>query len=696
VAIGRPLQKVLFRTVPIVAAVIAAGCGVFILVMTLRMVVLGWSPTPFWDQWDNIMSGRLLSWSWLVAQWNEHRIFIPRLIFWLDRWLAAETNIFDFALNILIQAAMTALLLWLALKGSAADRATRIWAGGLCLTFLFWAGQYENFLWGFQVQFFGVVLLAAAAFTTVALGPATGFGAAAAALLSGAALYTLASGILVPGLAFVLAIWVGRPRWYWIILLISAVGWSASYLWGYETPRAHSDPAEFFSHSGAVLFYLLVHLGGPFALAVRDLPSFSLAATFGAIGVALFVAGLALTLRHPAKPQQKALATLALYLLGAALLVSLGRVGYGPNQALSSRYSTPVLAFWLSTLLFWFSASANRPRLRLVAFAASAPIVMAAALSEPRMVENGLDFSLGRKLATPAILTDVNDSKLSNLYPHPDRLAERRALLLRFHTSLFAEGWTRLIGAKFGEHFVVNGAADCSGSFRRVQPIDEGPSGWSAVGTAWREGSRHPLRQIVLVGGDDRIVGYALGGFDSSSLGEEAYSEASAKPVWWTGDFGPTDPASVRAYAVDEPTGACLIASNPRTSPRAIALAPLPSPTPERGGFFDSITTDDRGLTIVGWGYLSSGDGQVLVDTDLPVRKTSLKRMPRPDVVRASNDASLRTSGIEVRLSLEPNSVDKNLHRLCVWTDDPKFGRRTLNDYLPTTGARPYVCDARR
>jgi hypothetical protein len=45
---------------------------------------------------------------------------------------------------------------------------------------------------------------------------------------------------------------------------------------------------------------------------------------------------------------------------------------------------------------------------------------------------------------------------------------------------------------------------------------------------------------------------------------------------------------------------------------------------------------------------------------------------------------------------LEPNSVDKNLHRLCVWTDDPKFGRRTLNDYLPTTGARPYVCDARR
>ena len=83
--------------------------------------------------------------------------------------------------------------------------------------------------------------------------------------------------------------------------------------------------------------------------AVRDQPSFSLAATFGAIGVALVVAGLALTLLHPAKPQQKALATLALYLLGGALLVSLGRVRFGTNQALSSRYSTPVLAFWLAT-----------------------------------------------------------------------------------------------------------------------------------------------------------------------------------------------------------------------------------------------------------------------------------------------------------------------------------------------------------
>ena len=73
------------------AAVIVAACGVFVVALTLRMVVLSWSPVPFGDQWDDLVSGRPLTWAWLVQQHNEHRVFVPRLIFWLDRWLGAET-----------------------------------------------------------------------------------------------------------------------------------------------------------------------------------------------------------------------------------------------------------------------------------------------------------------------------------------------------------------------------------------------------------------------------------------------------------------------------------------------------------------------------------------------------------------------------------------------------------------------------
>jgi hypothetical protein len=404
VTVRRSTQDISYTVASTAAAAIVAVCGLFVVAMTLRMAVLGWSPVPFWDQWRNLVSGRFLSWSWLVKQHNEHRLFVPRLIFWLDRWIASETNIVDFVVNVLMQAALAALLLWLALKDAAAGYATKIWVGGLCLALLFWAIQYENFLWGFQVQFFGVVLFAAAGFATVAMGPASGLGASAAVLLSGAAAYTLASGILVPPLAFILGLWVGRPRWYLAVLLIAAIGWSWSYLWGYETPRIHSDPRDVFSHLGAVCLHFLVQIGGPYFRAVDDRQDFYVAAIFGAIDVALLGGGLVLMVLQPAKPQQKTLVALAIYLLGATLLVALGRVRFGADQALSSRYATPVLAFWLSTLLLWFSATAFRPRLQLLTLLVGAPIAMLSAVTEPRFAEVGLDWVLDRKLAIPALL----------------------------------------------------------------------------------------------------------------------------------------------------------------------------------------------------------------------------------------------------------------------------------------------------
>jgi hypothetical protein len=320
---------------------------------------------------------------------------------------------------------------------------------------------------------------------------------------------------------------------------------------------------------------------------------------------------------------------------------------------------------------------------------------MTAALSESRFFEMGRYWAMGRNLATPALVVGINDPSLTDLYPNPNVVLERRAVLLQFHTSVFAEEWTRLMGANFADHFTVNVNARCSGSFQRVQPTDESGSDWSAVGAAWREGSDEPLRRIVLTTDDGRIVGYGFGGFDSSSVDQNLNLEAPARPVWWTGDLRTADPAKVRAYAVDDRAGACLIASNPRPSARpiAIALAPLPSPAPARAGHIDSTRVDGNMITISGWGYLSNGHGQVLVDTDLPVRWSTIKRAPRLDVVSAMHEPSLQNSGIEVRLILGDATADQIPQRLCVWTDDPKFGRRTLHNPAPGTGSPALICD---
>jgi hypothetical protein len=676
-------------------AALIAVCGILVVAMTLRMVVLGWSPAPFWDQWDNLISGRSVSWSWLIAQHNEHRLFVPRLVFWLDWLLSAETNIVDYACNVLSQTALFALLLWLALRDSRPGFDAKLWVGGLCLCLLFWAMQYENFLWGFQVQYFLVILFAAGCFTIVSLGPSTFAGSAGVFILSGAAVYTLASGIIVPGLALLLGLWARRPAWYNFVLLFAAVAWPALYLWGYSTPEHHSNPADLFSQLGPVLFYFFVELGGPFLRAIFGQKDyFHVAAYFGSVGLLLYFGALILVVMQGAKPSQKVFAMLGAYLLGAMALVALGRVRFGPAQALSSRYATPVSVFWLSTLLLWYSAGAFIPRVRGATLALCTVITILVVISEPAMVRNGLDFAVGRKVATPALLARVDDPLLEKLLDHPDAVIERRAQLLSAGTSVFADPWTRLMGASFEDNFRVDPRASCSGLFQRVQAIDETNSAWRATGIAWRSDSLTPLRRIIFVNVDGRIVGYGGGGLDSISVSDEADAQTADRPVHWLGDLVDRNPSAIQVYAVDDPHNACLIASRPRAVLRPIALAPLPSPSPELGGFVDVVTLQKNDVRVSGWGNLSSDDSRILVDTNLPIQSATLFRELRPDVVSSLHEPLLRKSGFQIRLKLQSKLQNERPYRACFWSEDPKFGRRLLNDSFRPEAKALFDCGA--
>ena len=64
-----------------------------------------------------------------------------------------------------------------------------------------------------------------------------------------------------------------------------------------------------------------------------------------------------------------------------------------------------------------------------------------------------------------------------------------------------------------------------------------------------------------------------------------------------------------------------------------------------------------------------------MIDTDLPIGSMTMHRSRRPDVVAAMRDASLLNAGIEIRLNLQSDPEKKGRRRLCIWTDDPKYGR---------------------
>jgi hypothetical protein len=412
------------------------------------------------------------------------------------------------------------------------------------------------------------------------------------------------------------------------------------------------------------------------------------------VGLLLYFGALILMVIQGAKPSQKVLAMLGAYLLGAMALVALGRFRFGPAQALSSRYETPVSVFWLSTLLLWYSAGAFIPRVRPVTLALCTAIAILVVISEPALVRDGLDFALGRKLATPALLARVDDPLLEKLLDHPDAVIERRALLLSAGTSVFADPWTRLMGASFEDNFRVDPRASCLGSFQQVQAVDETNSAWRATGMAWRSDSLTPLRRIVFVNVDGRIVGYGGGGLDSISAGDDADAQAADRPVHWLGDLVDRNPFAIQVYAVDDPHNACLIASTPRTVLRPIALAALPSPSPELGGFIDVVTPENNDIRVSGWGYLSSEESRILIDTNLPIQSITLFRELRPDVVSSLHEPLLRKSGFQIRLKLQSKLQNERPYHACFWSEDPKFGRRLLNDSFRPEAKAVFDCGA--
>ena len=175
-----PRPGVLIRWAELGIALLALAAGGYIFFSTLRMVLQCWTAVPYGDQWDNlILELDKLYWHttpldlphWVFYQHNEHRIAVPRLIFVVDRFLFAMNNKFAFFCNVAIQVSLAALTICVALRTARRRIAESLWITGAVLALLFSAMQWENFLWGFQVQFFGVTLAAVATFAAVGLGP---------------------------------------------------------------------------------------------------------------------------------------------------------------------------------------------------------------------------------------------------------------------------------------------------------------------------------------------------------------------------------------------------------------------------------------------------------------------------------------------------------------------------------------------
>jgi hypothetical protein len=321
---------------------------------------------PFHDQWQLVpllekMYQGNLTFHDLWAQHHEHRLIFPRLIMLLLARLTHWNIRCEMGVNILLALGIfTAFVHQVKITERRLAIGRLPWAVPAISLVVFSLSQFENWLWGWQLQMFlnllavlgGVVLLANNNFSWRRF--------IVGALLGIVATYSFASGLLfwIIGLVILFVVTTGkkerRPAVLAWLAISALVFWS--YVYHYQKPAEH--PALNFIYQSPLAYaaYLLKYFGGICAQYVGggESSDSAIAFVFGLAGMAAFSwAGVALVHRKIADARTLLpYFAMSLYSIGSALITGVGRLGFGSNQALASRYCTMVTPFWI-TLVVW-------------------------------------------------------------------------------------------------------------------------------------------------------------------------------------------------------------------------------------------------------------------------------------------------------------------------------------------------------
>ena len=379
---------------------------------------------PYWDEWHFV--GLLerfklgtLTWDHIWMPHNEHRPVLSKLIFLAVAVPTDWNETVELLVNWAITLATLAVLLWQTVRTLPEQR----WVVPVLSLLACSLAQSENWLWGMQSMFFLAVLWAAAGFVVLARWQGRwgmlALGAAVGVLMT----ISFSLGVLywpIGGVVLALAHpWQSTRTWLGVALWsAAAVAMSAAFFHGYSRVHSSAWLADLWSSPGAYLHYILNFLGGAL---IRS----QWAAVAGGAGVALWLVAGAAVVRRRQLPLTSVLPYLALSALsvGAALVAGFGRLRFGVDQALASRYVTVSYPFWLTIVVFLAALAAPATgRRRGVARAAAVVAVLLVAQLAASSVAGAVTGYRTRYVATRGVVAaleagrPVTDEELGVLF----------------------------------------------------------------------------------------------------------------------------------------------------------------------------------------------------------------------------------------------------------------------------------------
>jgi hypothetical protein len=552
--------------------------GILTIAVTLHMVVISYSPLPYWDGWiqfDTAASGSgPFSPAWLWQQHNEHRLVIPKLFLAVDLRLFQGRQVFLLASIFMIQLLHLALLSW-SMWVLGGWRGTLCRSGtGLAAFCLFCPAQRENFIWGFQVCFVLPQLLASLSFVALLLywmesrqhpdRPSSKF-LLASVLAALGATYSLANGNVLWPLLVAAAVYL-RLRWPAILsFAITGLVSTAFYLYHYARPAAHADPIASLRSPLMVIKYLGVYFGGSWVHHNIHTTEVVLLAGLGIVMILLLPAlGYARDFRVFAVQLVLTMAFCA----ATATITALGRANFGIGQALATRYQTVALLFWCCLGLLLLGATFARPHRQfffLVAQLCVLAIFVRGAVIARYTFNQARKRAFAQNVIAASLITGVYDPELLLAEANPQmHLLLRAADYMKVnHLSLFSSNLPSELGKPLESVFPMISFGECAGALKSVVPINEldGP-GLRVMGWAW-DIKHQQIPPAIVVTTNGVISGLGAVGWWQADV-RTMKPKMSRSYIGFVGYLPEPPPGSlVNVYAVlrGKPAEACYLAT---------------------------------------------------------------------------------------------------------------------------------------
>ncbi|HTA96788.1 MAG TPA: hypothetical protein VK730_04005 [Solirubrobacteraceae bacterium] len=360
---------------------------------------------PFNDEFNLVplihkMNAGTLTFADVMAQHNEHRPFFPNLLLLGMAKISHWTIAWEIVADLILAGLIFTLILRLVWRTFPERPVTR-W--GLAVGFswlVFSPNQYENWIWGWELEWFLCMLGVLVTVTILSSEqPLSKTRLGIAAVAATVADYSLAAGVLAWVAGLIILFCRGeKPAWKWAWTVIGVLIATPYYYHYHGTSPAQGSVTYALEHPVAFVGYVLMYLGNPLSTSHRAVTTQIAAALSGTALLGAFLASCCYVwLRYrEAIPRLAPWIALGVFAVVSAALTAVGRLKLGTVQALSSRYITATLVFLLATIVVTLvvlqRALSDRPRLLRNAIAV--PVSLLAILV---LIGYPAGFVLGRR-----------------------------------------------------------------------------------------------------------------------------------------------------------------------------------------------------------------------------------------------------------------------------------------------------------